>query len=68
MPFDLPNATACNETCGQVGNMIWNWLHHYGKHRLTAQLRDGRRIEQVRNQVAVKRGPIVYCLESVDLR
>ena len=25
------------------------------------------RIEQVRNQVAVKRGPIVYCLESVDL-
>lgn len=25
------------------------------------------RIEEVRNQVAVKRGPIVYCLESVDL-
>ncbi|TXG34674.1 glycoside hydrolase family 127 protein [Seonamhaeicola maritimus] len=25
------------------------------------------RIEEVRNQVAVKRGPIVYCLESPDL-
>ena len=25
MPFDLPNATAYNETCGQVGNMMWNW-------------------------------------------
>lgn len=25
------------------------------------------RIEEARNQVAVKRGPIVYCLESVDL-
>jgi len=24
-------------------------------------------VEEVRNQVAVKRGPIVYCLESVDL-
>jgi len=22
--------------------------------------------EEIRNQVAVKRGPIVYCLESVD--
>ena len=25
------------------------------------------RIEEVRNQVAVKRGPIVYCVESPDL-
>ncbi|MGY6647539.1 glycoside hydrolase family 127 protein [Wenyingzhuangia sp. IMCC45574] len=25
------------------------------------------RIEEVRNQVAVKRGPVVYCLETVDL-
>ncbi|PWJ55553.1 hypothetical protein CLV98_11329 [Dyadobacter jejuensis] len=25
------------------------------------------RIEEVRNQVAIKRGPIVYCLESTDL-
>ena len=24
-------------------------------------------VEEVRNQVAIKRGPIVYCLESVDL-
>jgi DUF1680 family protein len=24
-------------------------------------------VEETRNQVAVKRGPIVYCLESVDL-
>ncbi len=24
-------------------------------------------VEEVRNQVAVKRGPVVYCLESVDL-
>ena len=25
------------------------------------------RIEEVRNQVAIKRGPVVYCLESPDL-
>lgn len=25
------------------------------------------RIEEVRNQVAIKRGPVVYCLESADL-
>jgi uncharacterized protein len=25
-------------------------------------------VEETRNQVAVKRGPIVYCLESVDLK
>jgi len=25
MPYDLPNATAYNETCGQIGNMMWNW-------------------------------------------
>lgn len=25
------------------------------------------RIEEVRNQVAVKRGPLVYCMESPDL-
>ncbi|RKR12195.1 hypothetical protein CLV91_2320 [Maribacter vaceletii] len=25
------------------------------------------RIEEVRNQVAIKRGPVVYCVESVDL-
>lgn len=24
-PFDLPNANAYNETCGMVGNMMWNW-------------------------------------------
>jgi DUF1680 family protein len=24
-------------------------------------------VEETRNQVAVKRGPVVYCLESVDL-
>lgn len=24
-PYDLPNATAYNETCGQIGNMMWNW-------------------------------------------
>lgn len=25
MPYDLPNSTAYNETCGQIGNMMWNW-------------------------------------------
>jgi len=25
LPYDLPNATAYNETCGQIGNMMWNW-------------------------------------------
>ena len=25
LPFDLPNATAYNETCGQIGNLMWNW-------------------------------------------
>ena len=25
------------------------------------------RIEEVRNQVAIKRGPVVYCIESPDL-
>jgi hypothetical protein len=24
-PFDLPNSTAYNETCGQIGNFMWNW-------------------------------------------
>jgi len=24
-PYDLPNATAYNETCAQVGNFMWNW-------------------------------------------
>jgi len=24
-PYDLPSATAYNETCGQIGNMMWNW-------------------------------------------
>jgi hypothetical protein len=24
-PFDLPNDTAYNETCGQIGNLMWNW-------------------------------------------
>ena len=24
-------------------------------------------VEEVRNQVAVRRGPIIYCLESIDL-
>lgn len=24
-------------------------------------------VEETRNQVAVKRGPVVYCLESVDV-
>jgi iduronate 2-sulfatase len=24
LPFDLPNATAYNETCGQIGNLMWN--------------------------------------------
>ena len=24
-------------------------------------------VEETRNQVAVKRGPVVYCLESIDL-
>jgi DUF1680 family protein len=24
-PYDLPNANAYNETCGMVGNMLWNW-------------------------------------------
>lgn len=23
--FDLPNASAYNETCGQIGNFMWNW-------------------------------------------
>ncbi|WP_419195113.1 hypothetical protein [Novipirellula herctigrandis] len=26
------------------------------------------RTEQIRNQVAVKRGPVVYCLESNDVK
>jgi DUF1680 family protein len=25
LPYDLPGATAYNETCGQIGNMMWNW-------------------------------------------
>jgi DUF1680 family protein len=24
-PYDLPNAHGYNETCGMVGNMMWNW-------------------------------------------
>lgn len=24
-PFELPNTTAYNETCGMLGNMMWNW-------------------------------------------
>jgi len=24
-PCDLPNATAYNETCGMIGNVMWNW-------------------------------------------
>ncbi|MHC4227266.1 MAG: glycoside hydrolase family 127 protein [Planctomycetota bacterium] len=24
-PYRLPNDTAYNETCGQIGNMMWNW-------------------------------------------
>jgi DUF1680 family protein len=24
-PYDLPNSSAYNETCGMVGNMMWNW-------------------------------------------
>jgi DUF1680 family protein len=23
--FDLPNTTAYNETCAQIGNLMWNW-------------------------------------------
>ncbi len=35
---------------------------------MQAHLVEGHpRIEEVRNQVAVKRGPVVYCLESPDL-
>ena len=35
---------------------------------LNVKLVEGNsRIEEVRNQVAVKRGPVVYCLESIDL-
>lgn len=35
---------------------------------MEVQLLEGHpRIEEVRNQVAVKRGPIVYCVESPDL-
>jgi DUF1680 family protein len=25
VPYDLPNASAYNETCGMIGNMMWNW-------------------------------------------
>ena len=24
-PYDLPNDTAYNQTCGQIGNLMWNW-------------------------------------------
>jgi hypothetical protein len=24
-PYDLPNDSAYNETCGQIGNLMWNW-------------------------------------------
>ena len=24
-PYELPNSTAYNETCGQVGSAMWNW-------------------------------------------
>jgi DUF1680 family protein len=35
---------------------------------LTVDLVEGHpRIEEVRNQVAIKRGPLVYCIESPDL-
>lgn len=25
VPYELPNAHAYNETCGMIGNMMWNW-------------------------------------------
>ena len=25
LPYELPNSTAYNETCGQIGNLMWNW-------------------------------------------
>jgi DUF1680 family protein len=25
MPYELPNSTGYNETCGQIGNLMWNW-------------------------------------------
>ncbi len=25
VPYDLPNASAYNETCAQIGNFMWNW-------------------------------------------
>lgn len=25
LPYELPNSRAYNETCGQVGNLMWNW-------------------------------------------
>jgi len=25
LPYQLPNATAYNETCGQIGTLMWNW-------------------------------------------
>lgn len=25
LPYELPNARAYNETCGQIGNLMWNW-------------------------------------------
>ena len=25
MPYDLPNSTAYNETCSQIGSVMWNW-------------------------------------------
>lgn len=31
LPFNLPNATAYNETCGQIGNLMWNWRMLYVK-------------------------------------
>ncbi len=24
-PYDLPNSSAYNETCGQIGDLMWNW-------------------------------------------
>ena len=24
-PYELPNDTGYNETCGQIGNLMWNW-------------------------------------------
>ena len=58
----VPGTFACIERTWKAGDIITLDMPMEGT------LIEGHdRIEEVRNQVAVKRGPIVYCIETPDL-